>query len=191
MGFDFIERIERCEMRINPDRSECVTCSSDSAVPDPIFDLCRAKRFDEALEICRAGIAEKPMDALSYRQMGDVLHSMKKLPEALSYRNKVVELAPTCVTSYFSRADLLYDMGDYAAAIADFTHAIEVDHNRDFEPINLLYRADCYRHLGEYDKAMADCALVPDDFGFPGFLRQREGTKHHLLAEIARERGQS
>ena len=120
--------------------------------------------------------------------MASVLELMKKPKEALPYRNKVVELAPECTMSYFARADLLYTMGDYAAAIPDFTRSAELDREQAIGPANFLYRADCHRRLGNFEQAIADCALVPDDFDFPGFLGQWEGTKHHLLAEIKRER---
>lgn len=156
----------------------------------PIFDLCRAGRYDEALAISRAKISESPTEATGYRWVGDVLQLMQQLPEALPYRHKVVELQPDSIASYFSRADLLYQMGDYAAAIPDFTRAAALDHEQAFGPVNFLYRADCHRRLGNYEQALADCALVPDGYDFPGFLGVRGGGKELLLAEIARERGQ-
>ena len=91
--------------------------------------------------------------------------------------------------SHYSRADLLYEMGEYAAAISDFTRSAELDHEQALGAANYLYRADCHRRLGNYAAAIADCARVPDDFDFPGFLGYRNGSKHHLLAEIARDRG--
>ncbi len=158
---------------------------------DPVFDFCRAQRYDEALELCRAKISNRPEDAIAHMEMAYVLQSMKNWAEALEYRSKVVELRPDCVASYYSRADLLYAMGDYAAAIPDFTRAAELDHEQAFGPVNFLYRADCHRRLGNYDQALADCALVPDGYDFPGFLGIRGGGKEHLLAEIARDRGQN
>ena len=154
----------------------------------PIFDLCGAKRFDDALTICRQEIADKPGEPEGYRHAAVVLEQMGRHAEALPCRDKVVELAPESTMSYYSRADLLYQMGEYAAAIPDFTRSAELDHEQALGAANFLYRADCHRHLGNYAKAIADCARVPDDFDFPGFLGHWEGSKHHLLAEIARER---
>gem|GEM_PF-5511078 len=91
--------------------------------------------------------------------------------------------------SYYSRADLLYEMGEYAAAISDFTCSAELDHEQAIGAVNFLYRADCHRRLGNYAAAIADCARIPDDYAFPGFLGHRNGSKHHLLAEIARDQG--
>lgn len=172
-------------------KAECASCADQTFTPHPIFALCKAKRFDEALEICRLEVAEKPDQAGGYQLMASVLELMKNPTAALPYRNKVIELDPESTTSYFARADLLYSMGNYTAAIADFTRSAELDREQALGPANYLYRADCHRRLGNYAQAIADCALVPDDFDFPGFLGQWEGTKHHLLAEIERERGTS
>jgi tetratricopeptide (TPR) repeat protein len=169
----------------------CQTCRDHTSEPDPIFDLCKAKRFDEAINICEQEIAQNPAEPAGYRHKASVLELMRKLPEAAQYRDKVVELRPDCVASYFSRADLRYAMGDYASAIPDFTRAAELDHEQAFGPVNFLYRADCHRRLGNYDQALADCALVPDGYDFPGFLGVRGGGKEYLLAEIARDRGQT
>jgi tetratricopeptide (TPR) repeat protein len=180
-------------LTIEPDKQgqQCAACGDNARPPDPVFDLCRLQQYDKALDICRTKIAEAPSDAVGYRRMGDVLQLMKKFAEALPYRNKVVELRPDCVASYFSRADLFYEMGDYTAAIPDFTRAAALDHEEAFGPVNFLYRADCHRRLGNYDQALADCALVPDGYDFPGFLGVRGGGKELLLAEIARQRGHS
>lgn len=79
-------------------------------------------------------------------------------------------------------------MGDYAAAIGDFTRAAELGQDEGFGPMNYLYRTDCHRRLGNDDQAIADCKLVPDDFDFPGFLGRPDRSKHNLLAEIERRR---
>jgi len=172
------------------DNKPCQSCPEGAAYNHPIFDLCQAKRFADALQMCRQEIADDPTSPAGYRHMGSVLKLMGCHAEALPYRNKVVELAPNCTISYYSRADLLYEMGEYAAAIPDFTRSAELDHEQALGPANYLYRADCHRRLGNYAEAVADCARVPDDFDFPGFLGHWEGSKHHLLAEIARERGE-
>lgn len=92
--------------------------------------------------------------------------------------------------SHYSRADLFYALGNYAAAIPDFTRAAELERDPLMRALYLLYRADCHRRLGNHDAAIVDCAQIPDDFAFPGFLGQGEAGKHHLLAEIARARGE-
>jgi tetratricopeptide (TPR) repeat protein len=151
----------------------------------PIFRLCKEKRFDDARDLCRKEIDANPEAPEGYRHMAIVWELSGEHAEALPYRSKVIDLAPQGV-SYYNRADILYRMGRYEAAIADFTRAMEFDPSLD--ALMYLYRADCYRCLGNYEQAIADCALVPDDFGFPGFLGQWEGGKGDLLAQIERER---
>jgi tetratricopeptide (TPR) repeat protein len=162
-----------------------------SPPPHPIFALCKAKRFDEALQLSRREIATCPGDPAGYRHMADVLELMKHYSEAIPYRNRVIELVPDFAANYFSRADLFYQMKNYAAAIDDFSQAAKLDHDNAFRPLIFLYRAGCYRQLKAYDAAIDDCTRVPDDFDFPGFLGQRAGGKQHLLAAIARERAAS
>jgi len=153
------------------------------------FALCGSQKFEEALAMCQRKIAESPRAFEGYNDMAFVLGAMGNPSEQLKYKNKAVELAPRNPGLYFSRAMLHYKMANYAAAIPDFTRCAELDRNDQVVgPGNYLYRADCHRRLGNYDAALADCALVPDDFDFPGFLGHFEGTKHHLLAEIERER---
>jgi len=167
----------------------CQSCSDRSVPEHPLFDLCRDNRFSDALAICQREIAADPNDPAGYRHAAIVLARMDRHADARLLRDKVVELAPNCTMSYYSRADLLYEMGDYAAAIPDFTRSADLDHEHALGATNYLYRADCHRRLGNHAAAIADCARVPDDFDFPGFLGHRNGSKHHLLAEIAHERG--
>lgn len=175
-------------MPVSADRTDCRTCSEAKIQPHPVFDLCKARRFDEALSLCRQEIADRPVETAGYRHMASALELMQTHAEAIPYRDKLIELEPHFAANYFSRADLYYGMGRYASAVRDFSRAAELDHDRAFGSLIFLYRADCHRRLGDYDKAISDCALVPDDFEFPGFLGQRAGGKRHLLAQIARER---
>jgi len=166
--------------------NRCTTCSAEADLEHPIFGLCRGKKFDEAAQIAQSEIAAQPFDPTGHRHMAIVLELGGRLKEALAHRNQEVTLSPRSAMSYFSRALLQYRLGDFKAAIPDFTRTAELDHEQAIGPANYLYRADCLRHLGRYDEAIADCANVPEDFDFPGFLGQRDGNKHHLLAEISR-----
>jgi tetratricopeptide (TPR) repeat protein len=165
----------------------CPSCSDQSAPEHPIFDLCRANRFNEALAICQREISAAPGEPAGYRHAAYVLERMDRHADARHFRDKVVELSPNPM-SYYSRADLLYEMGEYAAAIPDFTRSAELDHEQTIGAANFLHRADCHRRLGNFAEAIADSARVPDDYDFPGFLGYPNGSKRHLLTEIARDR---
>ncbi len=172
----------------NATSQSCQSCSDSNRDWHPLFALCHAKRFDEALALCHREIAENPERPAGYRHAAIVFQEMGRNADARAFRDKVVELAPNCTMSYYSRADLLYEIGDYAAAIPDFTRSAEIDHEQAIGAVNFLYRADCHRRLGNLAEAMADCARIPDDYDFPGFLGYPNGSKRHLLAEIARDR---
>ena len=165
----------------------CASCSDQSAPEHPTFDLCRANRFRDALAICQREITADPSEPAGYRHAAYVLQQMDRHADARKFRDKAVELSPNAM-SYYSRADLLYEMGEYAEAIPDFTRSADLDHEQAIGAVNFLYRADCHRRLGNFAAAIADCARVPDDYDFPGFLGYPNGNKHHLLAEIARDR---
>jgi tetratricopeptide (TPR) repeat protein len=165
------------------DNAEQPDCGPYVGDPHPIFELCRAKQFDDALDLCRMEITANPDKPEGYRHMAIVWESCDQLARALPYRSKVIDLVPQGA-SHYSRGDLLYRMGRFDAAIVDFSRAMELDPSLD--ALMYLYRADCHRRLGNYAQALADCAHVPDDFDFPGFLGQWEGSKRHLLAEIER-----
>src|SRR5579859_7777876 len=92
----------------------CPSCSNHLIPEHPIFELCRANRFHEALAICQHEITADPRDPTGYRHSAHVLQQMDRHTDALKFRDKVVELSPDPM-SYYSRADLLYEMGEYAA----------------------------------------------------------------------------
>ena len=117
------------------DRTDCQACSEQRFAVHPIFDLCRAKRFDEALQLCKDELAQKPDDADSYRYMADVLELAQRHQEALPFRNKALELVPNSAASHFSRGDLFYQIGSYPAAIQDFSKAAELDNHGALSPL--------------------------------------------------------
>src|SRR5579872_3132174 len=129
---------------MKPEKPLCAYCSDQSATEHPVFDLCRANRFHEALAICQREITADPNEPAGYSHAAYVLERMNRHADARHFRDKVVELSPNPMT-YYSRADLLYEMGEYAAAIPDFTRSAELDHEQAIGAVNFLYRADCHR----------------------------------------------
>ncbi|MGH7013387.1 MAG: tetratricopeptide repeat protein [Stellaceae bacterium] len=174
---------------IDPDGSRLPVTEIESC-HQRLVELCKAKRFQEGLALGDQQITKNPLNFRGYANKAFVLGWMGNHAEQIKYKNKAVELAPQNPGLYFSRALLHYNMGNYAAAIPDFTRCAELDkEDQVVGPGNYLHLADCHRRLGNYAAAIADCSLVPDNFDFPGFLGHFEGTKRHLLAEIERERG--
>ncbi len=102
----------------NATSQSCQSCSDSNRDWHPLFALCHAKRFDEALALCHREIAENPERPAGYRHAAIVFQEMGRNADARAFRDKVVELAPDCTMSYYSRADLLYEIGDWGAAAA-------------------------------------------------------------------------
>ena len=116
---------------------------------------------------------------------------MGRLNEALAGFNKLVELVPDREYAYYGRGTVLFELGRYAEAVADYSRSAELDHDQFFGAVNYLYRAECYFRLGDYEAALADCARVPDDFDFPGFRNRPNGSKQLIIDDIERIRGKS
>ena len=74
-------------------------------------------------------------------------------------------------------------LGDFADAVRDFTKADELDDGwLSHHP--KLWRAECYRRLGDRERALADCACVPDDYVAISFLGRPDGCKRHVVEAI-------
>jgi tetratricopeptide (TPR) repeat protein len=150
---------------------------------DQVQELCRDGRFDEAQKLCADFIGEHPDHPLGYHLRATVRFLMGDPVMALPDRDRVVALCPGDPGAYLARADALMAVEDFVAAIGDLDRAERFD-NGHFGAAIPLFRAECHRRLGQYDAALADCARVPDDFVFPGFRGQPDGSKHPLVAEI-------
>ncbi len=69
--------------------------------------------------------------------------------------------------------------------IADYIKAQERD-NGFFGHEIPLYRAECHLRAENLEDTRKDCGEVPDDCRSPGFRGHREGSKHLVLADIAK-----
>lgn len=63
-----------------------------------------------------------------------------------------IERNPTSATALYSRHIAWMDLGDSQSALADVTKAIELEPT----PTRYSARGDIYRHLGQYERAIAD-----------------------------------
>jgi tetratricopeptide (TPR) repeat protein len=66
---------------------------------------------------------------------------------------KVIELAPGNRMGYELRGHAYLEVGQYQAAIADFTRAISIDPNAIYD---YRMRGRAYHFLNQFDNAMAD-----------------------------------
>lgn len=73
-------------------------------------------------EICSAGQA----DAIVHSMRGQARYELRRLDGAWEDCTRAIELDPKFGASYICRARILYDRGEYAAAVRDYRKAIEV-----------------------------------------------------------------
>lgn len=146
--------------------------------------------FAAALQSVEEHIRAHPNDAGGYACKSNVLHHMGRSDEALQCWDRVKAVAPKYSIWHFRRGQILLDMGRYDEAIAEFTRqAARDDPDQLFGPASYLYRAECHLRLGQYGQALADCAMLPEDFEIPGFRGRLDGSKKLIIDDIARIRG--
>ncbi len=118
---------------------------------------------------------------LAQRQLGGLDFAVRLLGEAVS-------LAPEQPAYLFVRGNVLFELERYEAAAADYIACRRCDTDGFFDCYPTTYLAECYFRLGRYDEAEAVCRDIPDDAVIPGFRDLLNGSKHFILADIARAR---
>ncbi len=105
-----------------------------------------------------------------------------ELQPAVEILSKVCQLAPDQSAGFFNRAELLYQLGQYEQALADYDKVVTMNPG---DVQGLTGRAHCHVYLGNRQAAMADynvvCRLLPDN----GMARVNRGD---LYAELGDER---
>lgn len=87
---------------------------------------------------------------------------------------------------HFFRGDVFREMGRYRDAIAEFDKT-EATSPRDWKEISgPWHRADCHARLGDLERALADCAALPDKHWRPSMGGLPGGDKAQVAAELRR-----
>ncbi|MFA5503944.1 MAG: tetratricopeptide repeat protein, partial [Vulcanimicrobiota bacterium] len=113
--------------------------------------------YNQAIEL-------QAQDALAWAGRGYAYLEKGEYEKALSDAEEAVRLNPYLGASYLTRGyAYIRARGDYEKGIADYTKAIELDHEeakRRGKKISFFYayvaRADAYREIGELEKALKD-----------------------------------
>ncbi|PZQ54425.1 MAG: flagellar protein FlbA, partial [Phenylobacterium zucineum] len=80
-------------------------------------------RFDEAVEVLRAAIMAHAGDARLWNTLGVTLTQQAQPATALAFFDEAVRLDPKSATALYNRGGARFDLGDLAAAAADFAQA--------------------------------------------------------------------
>ena len=78
-----------------------------------------------------------------------------KTEEAIAKFQKARDLWPGCAKVHYALGNALFDKKDFGIAIESYTKAIQLDPNNC--KVVLVKRAETYKNLKEYAKALADC----------------------------------
>lgn len=77
------------------------------------------KKFDLALRDLERAFTLGYVEASAYCTMGTVYFELKQFQKALEYFAKAIRLDPHYPFSYYNRSNVLHELGDNEAAIAD------------------------------------------------------------------------
>ena len=135
--------------------------------------------LDAAIADYDQALVYAPNDATIYNNRG-IAHSIKgdAISSLADFSRSIMLNNPEPHLPYYNRANVYFDQGKYAAAIADYGEAIRL--NPKFASANLS-RGAAYYHLGDMPAAIADyeayLRLNPDDQAVRDAVQQmREGT---------------
>ena len=114
-------------------------------------DAVEKKRYEDALEVIKAGLAKRPEDPEFNGRYGTILFRMKQPAEAILYLRKAAELSPRVPEyhSYIGYCFLLLSRFD--EAVEEFNTAVTISPSHVGALAGL---GISYSELGEKDKAM-------------------------------------
>lgn len=170
-------------------KSECLKLAVSS--------LCRAKRFDEAMELTKT----IPIEPLAKNcRMGIMMNSGKFKELIETFKDEDIDVWPeSCQSEGFLRRGTAYLFaGDGEAATVDLEKAAR--HALDDRPrLNALSRlADAFASMGDDAKALETYKRVQDEEGFESYhtffhatlksaeILSRQGKRQEALAELAK-----
>lgn len=110
---------------------------------------------EKALEECKEGIAHFPDSYWLHNLAAVACDYLRRYDEAITWLTKAIELEPDAVSAYKYRA-VMYQKAGEAAAVADYTRAIELDP----KPYLYFYRATIYERQNDIKRARADLHVV-------------------------------
>ncbi len=86
---------------------------------------------------------------------------------AISSYTQAIKLNPEVEAPYYQRANAYFQIGNYKAAIKDYTEVININTGRlDSSDAAYLNRARAYEKLGKKQKAISDLTKYIRDSGF-------------------------
>ncbi|APC15420.1 hypothetical protein BLL42_06650 [Pseudomonas frederiksbergensis] len=99
------------------------------------------KKFDMALSDLERAFALGYADASAYSTVATIYFELKQFPDALKYFAQAIGLDPSYPLAYYNRSNVLHELGDDNAAIADLEKCLGFEMEEDFKRL-ILSRLD-------------------------------------------------
>lgn len=150
------------------------------------YDYACKSDYPKALEICDWLIREVSTEMAGHRKRAAVREHMGDLDGAICDLQHVVAAESKEPADFYTLGVLQLQRGFTAEAVVSFSKAIEVGDEAGFDYYrkgSLLFRADAYLKLCEFEKAIADCSALPH--GYQTYVGGASGmrTREEILSE--------
>lgn len=123
--------------------------------------------YEGALQICNQIITENPAMTEGLNTRARIYELMDELEQAISDISAVIEIEPSQPDYYFNRGRWHLAIGRLNEAVKDQTKVLEIGKHNDFHYYDesaFFFRALAFLRLSMFEKALADCVNVGDDF---------------------------
>ena len=161
---------------------------------DQVSDITEASMYPDFDGFARLHAHNKPYiepDARGHLRRGIEEHQRNHLDSAINYYSTVIGLDPedtsVVAQAYYNRGVAYGQRDDYECAIADYTHAIQLNPNYVGAYNN---RGIAYRQRGDYERAIVDCTqaiqLKPDlaeAYSNRGLAYEQKGDYEQAIAD--------
>jgi len=150
----------------------------------------RQDEFEHAIGIVSRMLLDKPRNGRLWRRYGIIRWYEGLLFDAYAALSLALSLGVPEPRVYHARGQVLAELGLYAEAVAELSHAIELSESQD----NIAYarsaRAYAFAGLGEYDRAMQEFSkaevVTPDNSWlhyFRAICYDKNGNSEEAIAE--------
>jgi len=145
-------------------------------------DLCKIKRYDDAIEILNKGLATYPKSVKIYREKANIYYRREDYDLAFESLNIALELSSDKISLYFTRARWEFELELFEKSIEDFNKIIEAN-DTYFIGTAYNYRAIAFTHLKKYKEALEDYYKIPEDHDL-GLCHYNNAQIHLTKKEI-------
>ena len=147
-----------------PDAIAYVPFPTDQSKLEAAAEAMREARFDKAIELYNAAVADTPGDAHPYLARGWALACVGQNDSAITDLSKAIAIAPDDADAYQRRGNVFSAAGDSANALADFEAFVK---RRPDDSAGYRDRALAHAEMKHFDASLADfaraIALSPKD----------------------------